>query len=61
MSTGAKIGAELVVAAIVVAVVLAIALPRANRRRWAVARRAPLPDTPGRAETPDQIFLFPTR
>jgi type VII secretion-associated serine protease mycosin len=60
MSAGAKIGAGLAVAAIVVAVVLAVALPRARRRRWAAARRPALPDTPGRVETPDQVFLFPT-
>jgi membrane-anchored mycosin MYCP len=60
MSAGAKIGAGLVVAAIVVAAILAVALPRARRRRWAATRRAALPDTPGRVETPDQVFLFPT-
>jgi membrane-anchored mycosin MYCP len=59
-SAGAKIGAGLVVAAILVAVILAVALPRARRRRWVATRRAELPDTPGRLETPDQIFLFPT-
>jgi membrane-anchored mycosin MYCP len=60
MSAGAKIGAGLVIAAIVVAAILAVALPRARRRRWAATRRAPLPNTPDRTETPDQIFLFPT-
>jgi type VII secretion-associated serine protease mycosin len=60
MSAGAKIGAGLVVAAIVVAAILAVALPKARRRRWAAARRDPLPTTPDRTETPDQVFLFPT-
>lgn len=60
MSAGAKIGAGMVVAAIVVTAILAVALPRARRRRWAATRRAPLPGTPDRTETPDQIFLFPT-
>lgn len=60
MGAGAKIGAGLVVAAIVVAAILAVALPRARRRRWVASRRATLPDTPGRAEPPDQVFLFPT-
>jgi type VII secretion-associated serine protease mycosin len=58
MSIGAKIGAGLVVAAILVAGILAVALPRARRRRWAATRRPELPDTPGRVETPDQVFLF---
>lgn len=61
MSAGAKIGAGLVVAAIVVAGILAAALPRARRRRWAATRREALPNTPDRQETPDQVFLFPTR
>ena len=60
MSTGAKIGAGLVIAAIAVTATLAVALPRARRRRWAATRRTPLPGTPDRTETPDQIFLFPT-
>lgn len=60
MGAGAKVGAGLVVAAIVVTTILAVALPRARRRRWAPARRDPLPDTVGRVETPDQVFLFPT-
>jgi type VII secretion-associated serine protease mycosin len=60
MSAGAKIGAGLVVVAIVVAAILAVALPRARRRRWVATRRKELPDTPGRVETPDQVFLFPT-
>jgi membrane-anchored mycosin MYCP len=59
MSAGAKFGAGLVVVAIAVAVILAVALPRARRRRWAAGRRDPLPDSPGRTETPDQVFLFP--
>jgi membrane-anchored mycosin MYCP len=59
MSAGAKFGAGLVVVAVAVAVVLAVALPRARRRRWVATRRAPLPDTPDRTETPDQVFLFP--
>jgi hypothetical protein len=59
MGAGAKFGAGLVVMAVVVAVVLAVALPRARRRRWVAGRRAPLPDSPDRTETPDQIFLFP--
>lgn len=59
MSTGAKIGAGLVVAAIAVAAILAVALPRARRRRWLATRRAELPDSADRVETPDQIFLFP--
>lgn len=61
MSAGAKIGAGLVVVAIVIAGILAAALPRARRRRWAATRREALPNTPDRQETPDQIFLFPTR
>jgi membrane-anchored mycosin MYCP len=60
MSVGAKTGAGLVIAAIVVAAILAVALPRARRRRWTASRRVPLPEGPGKAETPDQIFLFPT-
>ncbi|TDV40070.1 type VII secretion-associated serine protease mycosin [Actinophytocola oryzae] len=60
MGAGAKIGAGMVVVAIVGAAILAVALPRARRRRWAAARRPALPDTPGRVETPDQVFLFPT-
>jgi type VII secretion-associated serine protease mycosin len=60
MSAGAKAGAGLVLAAIAVTAVLAVALPRARRRRWAATRRPALPDTPGRQETPDQVFLFPT-
>jgi membrane-anchored mycosin MYCP len=59
MGVGARVSAGLVLAAIVVAAVLAVALPRARRRRWAVSRRPALPDTPGRQETPDQVFLFP--
>lgn len=58
MSTGAQWGAGLVVLAILVTVVLAIALPRGRKRRWAAARRAPLPTVRGGHETPDQIFLF---
>jgi type VII secretion-associated serine protease mycosin len=60
MSAGAKVGAGLVVVAIVVAAILAVALPKARRRRWTATRRDPLPDTPDRTETPDQVFLFPT-
>ncbi|GAB3460386.1 type VII secretion-associated serine protease mycosin [Actinophytocola sediminis] len=59
MGAGARFGTGVVFAAIVVAVVLAIALPRASRRRWTAARRPALPETPGRQETPDQVFLFP--
>ncbi|MFL6124497.1 type VII secretion-associated serine protease mycosin [Actinophytocola sp.] len=59
MGTGAKLATGLVVAAIAVATILAVALPRARRRRWAAGRRIPLPDTPDRTETPDQVFLFP--
>jgi membrane-anchored mycosin MYCP len=60
MSAGAKVGAGLVVVAIVAAVILAVALPRARRRRWTATRRPALPETPGRVDTPDQVFLFPT-
>ena len=48
MSTGAKIGAGLVVLAIIVAAILAVALPRAHRRRWAATRRAAATEHPGR-------------
>jgi membrane-anchored mycosin MYCP len=59
MSVQAKAGAGGVLAAIVIAAILAVALPRARRRRWVASRRAPLPQNPDRAETPDQVFLFP--
>jgi hypothetical protein len=59
MGAGAKVCAGLVVIAIVVTTILAAALPRARRRRWAATRRDPLPDTPDRTETPDQVFLLP--
>jgi subtilisin family serine protease len=60
MSVGARITAGLAVLAIVVAVVLAIALPRGHRRRWAPARREPLPEARVGEEPPDQVYLFPT-
>jgi membrane-anchored mycosin MYCP len=59
MGAGAKVCAGLVVVAIVVTAILAAALPRARRRHWAATRRDPLPDTPDRTETPDQVFLLP--
>ncbi|HEY0448959.1 type VII secretion-associated serine protease mycosin [Actinophytocola sp.] len=58
-STGAKVGAGLVVLAIAVAGILAVTLPRGRRRRWLAGRTGPLPVGTPREEPPDEIFLFP--
>ncbi|WP_191300227.1 type VII secretion-associated serine protease mycosin [Lentzea cavernae] len=55
----AKAAAGLVLLGVVVAAVACWAVPRGRRRRWAPGRVTPASPRATRAETPDEVFLFP--